>query len=86
MPQSLLRYKRKGLKICWHKENLKLHKKYIYAFQEHPEKCVVTVDDDLYYRKDMLERLWTLHKQFPHCVCANITREIPNKADIPYKK
>ena len=35
LPRSLLRYKRNGLKICWHEENLKPHKKYIYAFQEH---------------------------------------------------
>ena len=84
LPKNLLHYINKGLKIYWHNENLKPHKKYIYAFRKHTNKCVVTVDDDHYYRKDMLERLWHLHHHFPECICANTVRRIPLDATLKY--
>lgn len=80
LPKELMRYTRYGLNIVWVKENLRPHKKYLYAFDTFKDKCVVTVDDDLYYRKDMLERLVKLHEVNPDSVCANNSKKIPTKA------
>lgn len=71
LPKKLLNYVSYGLEICWAQDDLKPHKKYLYAFEMFPEKCVVTIDDDLYYRKDMLAKLWRLHSKFPNCVCGH---------------
>ena len=38
----------------------------------------MTVDDDLYYREDMLSRLIALHESYPNAVCANNTKVIPS--------
>ena len=78
LPQSLLRYKKYGLEIIWVKGNLRSHKKYLYAFKQFPDKYVVTVDDDLYYRSDMLANLWNLHLLNPGCVIANNAKIIPS--------
>ncbi len=71
LPLSLMRYVKMGLEICWVKEDLKPHKKYLYSFRMFPNKCVVTIDDDIYYRKDLVESLWNLHLRFPNCVCGH---------------
>lgn len=76
LPKTLQRYQTIGLKIKFVNENLKPHKKYYYAVQREDGKCVVTVDDDLFYRKDMLLKLWQLHSENPDCVCANNGRII----------
>lgn len=80
LPQNLLQYVALGLEIAWVKDDLRPHKKYMYAFQNYPNACVVTVDDDMYYRPDMLERLIRLHKLYPQCVCANNGKKLlPNE-------
>ena len=62
----------------WVKDNLRSHKKYLYAFKQFPDKYVVTADDDLYYRSDMLANLWNLHLLNPGCVIANNAKIIPS--------
>lgn len=71
LPTILNSYVPLGLQIHWVSENLKPHKKYYYSLQEYPDKCIVTVDDDVYYRPDLLKRLWDIHVKFPQAVCAN---------------
>lgn len=81
LKMELLRYQKIGLNIIWVDENLRPHKKYLYSFQSYPNKCVITTDDDLYYRKDMVERLWNLHSIYPNAVCANNAKLIPTMKD-----
>lgn len=80
LPKSLLRYVDRGLKIYFVDNNLMPHNKYFYVFQdvlkEKEERLVVTVDDDMYYRFDMLKHLLNLHESFPNCVCANSVHTI----------
>ena len=76
LPSILQRYKRLGLQIHWVSGNLKPHQKYFYALQAYPDKCVVTIDDDVYYHPDILEHLWALHEKYPNAVCANRTSGI----------
>lgn len=79
IPKSLEKYQKMGLKICWVKENLMPHKKYYYAFQDYPDKYVITVDDDTYYRDDMISRLWSMNSYQDKVVCANRATPILNK-------
>jgi len=81
LPQNLLRLKEFGLEICFVEGNLKAHKKYFYTLKNENDKCVITIDDDLYYPIDTIERLINLHKKYPSCVCANITRCININSD-----
>lgn len=80
LPKSLLKYVGLGLSIIFVDRNIMPHIKYVYAFQDillnKKDYLVITVDDDMYYRKDMVEHLLKLHKLFPNCVCANSSRTI----------
>lgn len=71
LPSLLKRYQSRGLQIHWVSDNLKPHQKYFYALQEYPDKCVVTIDDDVYYPNGILQYLWELHLCYPGAVCAH---------------
>lgn len=90
LPNRLLKLQGKGLEINFVKENLKPHKKYYYVMKEHPDWTVVTVDDDMFYRSDMLSKLFVMHKQYPNAVCANTVSHIgydsSNNQFLPYSK
>ena len=70
LPESLRKYEKKGLSICWC-DDLRSYKKFFYTIQEYPEDNIITVDDDIYYPSDMLENLVNLNFKYPNCVCAN---------------
>ncbi len=53
------------------------HNKYFYALQEHTDKSVVTVDDDMYYHEDLISNLWKLHTENTNCICANTISILP---------
>lgn len=57
LPRSVARLQRRGLKILWTDINLRSHNKLIPTRREFPEATIVTVDDDVLYSRDMLERL-----------------------------
>lgn len=89
LPESLLNLCQKGLSIIWVKENIRSYTKYYYAIQKHPNDCVITFDDDVYYPEDALQNLVELHEQYPNCICANRVHKIiyDKKGEIkPYRK
>ena len=51
-------------------EDLKPHKKYYYALSEFPAAIIITVDDDVYYPRDWLEKMVATHMRYPNSVCA----------------
>lgn len=75
----LLQYKKYGLKILWTEDNLMPHKKYLMVMRLFKDKYIITVDDDIYYRKDLISHLWKLSQKFKHCVCGNNVSCILNK-------
>lgn len=81
VPSSLNRYLNKGVEIVFTNENLKPHNKYHYALRTYPNRIVITVDDDLFYWKDTIERLVKLHIQYAECVCANRIQRISIEDD-----
>ena len=76
LPRNLKKYIPYGLEICWTEDDLRPHKKYLYAFQKFEDMCVITIDDDIYYRRDLIDRLWSMHERFPNAVCGNRGKKI----------
>lgn len=81
LPQSLLDLCSRGLEIQLCPDEIRSHTKYFYAMQQFPEDIVITVDDDLFYRTDLVESLLMNHASHPNAIIANWTKEI-----IPGKK
>jgi hypothetical protein len=70
LPKELLDCCGFDFQIRWVKENLKSHKKYLYAMEEYPEALVITVDDDIECRNTMVGELLDGHRRFPHAIPA----------------
>jgi hypothetical protein len=74
-PQELLLQQKLGLEIIYC-DNLKPHKKYFYSMQSYPEDIVLTVDDDLVYNVDLVEKLYKSYLLHPSAVSAMRARLI----------
>lgn len=70
IPKRLLDMQNRGLEIQIRPENISVHKKYYYAIKENPEDIIITVDDDIYYEKDLIASLMDSYKRYPHAVSA----------------
>lgn len=70
IPWELQEYVDKGLEIRFCEDDLRSHKKYLYAMKEFPEDIVITVDDDLLYPNNMVEMLVKSYRSYPHAVSA----------------
>lgn len=86
LPQSLTRLQKYGVEIAFENTNLKCHNKYFYVMQKYPDATIITVDDDCYYKKDMIMRLVNLSNQYPGAVCTNIAAVIDPDNFYEYKK
>lgn len=63
--------------------DIRSYRKLIPALNDFPDAVIVTVDDDVYYHKDMLRNLLTLHKELPEAVLAHRAKKM--KPGKPYK-
>lgn len=61
-------------------KDIRSYKKLIPTLQRFPDACVVTADDDMYYAKDWLKRLYEAHKKFPNDVCCHLVLKITHKS------
>ncbi|MBE6288523.1 MAG: glycosyltransferase [Mediterranea massiliensis] len=62
---------------------IRSYKKLIPALRDFPDDVIVTIDDDICYYPDMLEKLVTLHKQLPNAIIAHRVRKV--KLNQPYR-
>ena len=87
VPEKLKDLQQYGVEFVFRPCNLKSHGKYFFVLQEYPSKIVITMDDDIIYRKDAIGYLMKLHHQNPDAVCARLTRKIivKNGNVLPYK-
>lgn len=87
LPARLNQLINRGLTIEYCTD-LRSHKKYYYSLKNFPESKIITLDDDLYYHKDVLKNLMVLHKQFPGQIVTNRAHKITfNGKNInPYRK
>lgn len=90
LPEALVNQGKRGLEIRFVEDDLRSHKKYFYTLQEHSDNVIITVDDDVYYHKNILSTLIEYHFKFPDCVIANRAHEIRfdrnTGAILPYRK
>lgn len=84
IPKKLRRMAERGLiKIRFVENDFKSYKKFIYNPQHLEGKDFVTVDDDVFYPRFTLERLWNLHIKYPDNICCNSAVEITDIHKMP---
>lgn len=76
IPQRILNLRKKGLEIHCEGDPLKPHKKYFHAMKDFRDACIVTVDDDVIYTRDMLASLYDSFKKHPNCISARRVHKI----------
>lgn len=67
LPESLKKQMQRGLSVRFC-QDLRSHKKYYFAMQNHPDAVVITFDDDIFYPKDTVQKLMELHRKHPEQV------------------
>lgn len=75
LPYSLRLQMKRGLEVRYTKD-IRSYKKLIPTLKLCPDSVVVTIDDDVLYEFDTLERLVGAYKKNPHYVYASIVRKI----------
>ncbi|MGM9537600.1 MAG: glycosyltransferase [Candidatus Onthomonas sp.] len=88
LPDALLQLVHDGLLTIRWCDDLKPHKKYFYAMQEYPEDLIVTIDDDLLYSPQLLERLYQSYLLYPTAISAARTHLITLSEEgtvLPYE-
>ena len=75
LPLMLQKQQKRGLQIEYCKD-LRSYKKLIPALKQYPLATIITIDDDVIYDFDMLERFLNVHRENPQAVCASRVRKI----------
>ena len=87
LPYEITKYIKNGLEIRFVKD-IGSYTKAIYAFKEYQEAIIVTADDDIYYPKKWLERLY--HSYIAHPKDIQVHRahrvKLKDKKILPYEK
>ncbi len=89
LPDSIEKLKVKGLEVMFRKDDLKAHKKYLYAIQEFPHDWIITFDDDLYHDYRSIENILKLKQKFPDFIVTNRAHRLRfNKKTtlLPYRR
>ena len=90
LPKSLLDLQKTNFEIKWCDDNLKPHKKYYYAFKEYKDKYIVTIDDDVFYRKNLIKNLMKYSIKFNNCIICTRAHKITfdkfHNNILPYNK
>jgi hypothetical protein len=85
IPFELLELKENKLfEVRFYEENIRSYTKLIPALKDFPNDIIVTIDDDVWYDKDMLRVLLRLHDKFPDAILAHRAKKI--KLNAPYRK
>lgn len=86
LPKSLVDLEKVGLEICFVEDDLKPHKKYIYAMKMFPNDIIITVDDDIIYDRRLIKSLFNSYLKNPKCISARRVHRMKffNKNIQPY--
>lgn len=84
---DLRRFEKYGL-ILNFGQDLRSYKKLLPSLDLYSQKVIVTVDDDIYYASDFLEKLWNEHEKYPkEILCHNAKKITYSQGNInPYTK
>ena len=75
LTEDILRLKDFGLTIKWY-HDIKSYKKLIPALLEFPEDIIITADDDVFYDRTMIEKLYNSYLRFPSFIHCHKTKKI----------
>ena len=86
IPQELLDLADKNqiFEIKNYDEEIRSYRKLIPALVDFPDAIIVTIDDDVWYHKNMLRDFLRLHKQYPNAILAHRAKRV--EIDKPYRK
>lgn len=88
IPKKLLRLINKGIEIRYC-EDIKSYTKLIPTLKIYPNSIIITLDDDIIYKKNILEKLINTNKKYPEKIITNLCRfpiSIDNEKFLPYKQ
>jgi len=76
LPKNLIKLTKRGLEIRYCDVNMKPHKKYYYTIFENPDADVITVDDDIFYPRDLVQNIIYYKNKYPGSIISPIVHEI----------
>lgn len=88
VPEELNVFKQLGVEFQFC-EDTKSYKKLIPALKNYQNYCIVTTDDDIYYKRNWLKKIWKFHLRYPNIKIthtAHIVGFYNNDSMQPYKK
>jgi hypothetical protein len=83
LTSDLLALQEFGLSIKWCND-IKSYKKLIPTLKEYPKDIIVTVDDDIYYENDFLEKLYNAYLEDPNYIYTHRIKRIQFDNDKLY--
>lgn len=89
LSEQIISYQEQGLQIIYTPHCLKCHTKYYYAMQDYPNSIIITVDDDVIYEPDFIEKLLNSFRKYPNAISAGRVHKITvntNGQVDPYQK
>ena len=87
LPKKVSKFIKNGLEIKFCRD-IKSYTKLIPAMIEYPDAVIVTADDDVYYEKNWLEKLYNSYLKYPqdiHCHRAHRVKLDENNNLLPYE-
>lgn len=88
LPEELIAFQKYEFEIRWC-EDIKSYKKLIPALEFFPNSFIATADDDIFYEKTWLEKLWKSHIENPGFIVCHVAKVIEFDKDnnpIPFVK
>ena len=88
LPSRISELKDKNLITVRYCENLRSYKKIIPSLEAYPDDLIITVDDDLYYRRNLIADLVSGYREHPDSIIAHRAHcpEIKNGVLQPYSR
>jgi hypothetical protein len=78
LPETLLKLRDRGLEIYLTNGDLRSYKKYYYFLKDNPNTPFIIIDDDVFYKSNVIANLLETNNQYPNAVCANRCAIIDN--------
>lgn len=69
-------FKSKGLEIIFDDRDLRSYKKLIPTLEKYPDEIIITVDDDVFYRRHFIENMLKSYNEDKTCIHANMLHQI----------
>ncbi len=83
LPITLQKQMKRGLEVEYVKD-IRSYTKLVPCLKKYPEACIITIDDDMIYDYDLVEKLVNTHLEYPENIISNeIHRLVLDKSGKP---